>query len=515
MRTLVLNAGYEPLAVVSFRRALVLVLAGKAAVLAADEHPVHAGATTLERPSVILLTRYVRVPFGRSVPVSRRGVLRRDRHLCAYCGTTAGTVDHVLPRSRGGQDSWENLVACCVRCNNTKGNRTPEEMGWTLRARPVRAARAVLGGAGHRAPAPDLGGLPARGRLSAARPGVPGTARPWLDRAPAGRPPGRVAGWRDASHQHPPGARRHRSAWPRARTGWPRRPRCRCSSAAATPSTPRPPPGSSCRSSSRTSTGPAATCRSCCGASATSRCTSSAARAWPPPRPPRRRSPTSAWTPCPAPVRSRRSCPGAFGGWLELLRRWGTWSLREVLEPAIGYALDGAPVLPRVSATIAAMAPTFEQEWEPSAATYLVDGAAPAPWSRLRLHRARRDLPAGARRGRGGRAGPRGAARGGPSRLVRGLRRRGGRRVRPRPRVAGHLRRAAPRAAHRRGPGRVAGHGGGAAGRHLPRRAGRQDRSVGPGAEPAAGPGPARPRRPAGRPRPTRTRPGCTPWSSR
>ncbi len=77
--------------------------------------------------------------------------------------------------------------------------------------------------------------------------------------------------------------------------------------------------------------------------------------------------------------------PGAFGGWLELLRRWGTWSLRDVLEPAIGYALDGAPVLPRVSATIAAMAATFEQEWEPSAATYLVDGAAPAPWSRLRL----------------------------------------------------------------------------------------------------------------------------------
>jgi len=137
MRTLVLNAGYEPLAVVSFRRALVLVLAGKASVLAADEHPVVASSTSLPRPSVILLTRYVRVPFGRSVPVSRRGVLRRDRHLCAYCGTTAGTVDHVLPRSRGGLDSWENLVACCVRCNNTKGNRTADEMGWTLRTRPV------------------------------------------------------------------------------------------------------------------------------------------------------------------------------------------------------------------------------------------------------------------------------------------------------------------------------------------------------------------------------------------
>ena len=193
--------------------------------------------------------------------------------------------------------------------------------------------------------------------------------------------------------------------------------------------------------------------------------------------------------------------PGAFGGWLELLRRWGTWSLRDVLEPAIGYALDGAPVLPRVSATIAAMAPTFEQEWEPSAQTYLDGGAAPAPWSRLRLTGARRDLPAGARRGRGGRVGPRGAARGGQAGLVRGVRRGGGRRVRPRPRLAGHLRRAAPRPAHRRRPRRVAGHRGGAADRHLPRRAGRQDRAVGPGAEPAAGARPARPRRPAGRAR--------------
>jgi 5-methylcytosine-specific restriction endonuclease McrA len=72
--------------------------------------------------------------------VSRRGVLRRDEHRCAYCGGHAATVDHVLPRSRGGPDTWDNLVACCVRCNNLKGNRTPEEKGWTLRVRP-RAPR--------------------------------------------------------------------------------------------------------------------------------------------------------------------------------------------------------------------------------------------------------------------------------------------------------------------------------------------------------------------------------------
>jgi 5-methylcytosine-specific restriction endonuclease McrA len=89
---------------------------------------------------VILLVRYVRVPHGRAVPVSRRGVLRRDEHRCAYCEGHASTIDHVLPRSRGGKDTWENLVACCVRCNNVKGNRTPEEMGWTMSVRP-RAPR--------------------------------------------------------------------------------------------------------------------------------------------------------------------------------------------------------------------------------------------------------------------------------------------------------------------------------------------------------------------------------------
>ena len=137
MRTLVLNAGYEPLAVVSFKRALVLVLEGKASLLASDEdHPVLSSSGEWERPSVILLRRYVRIPSGRNVPVSRRGVLRSDGQRCAYCSSSASTIDHVLPRSRGGEDSWENLVACCLRCNNVKGDRTPAEMGWSLRLTP-------------------------------------------------------------------------------------------------------------------------------------------------------------------------------------------------------------------------------------------------------------------------------------------------------------------------------------------------------------------------------------------
>ncbi len=137
MRTLVLNAGYEPLAVVSFKRALVLVMNEKATVIEHVEgDPVWASRRAYDRPAVIILTRYVRIPGARQVPVTRRGVLRRDGHRCGYCGSAATTIDHVLPRSRGGADTWENLVACCLRCNNLKGDRTPQEMSWSLRLVP-------------------------------------------------------------------------------------------------------------------------------------------------------------------------------------------------------------------------------------------------------------------------------------------------------------------------------------------------------------------------------------------
>jgi 5-methylcytosine-specific restriction endonuclease McrA len=137
MRTLVLNAGYEPLAIVSFKRALVLVMNKKATIVEIDAgHPVYGATVALDRPSVILLTHYVRIPHSRRVPVTRRGVLRRDGQKCAYCAKNATTIDHVLPKSRGGADSWENLVACCLRCNNAKSDRTPAEMGWTLRTIP-------------------------------------------------------------------------------------------------------------------------------------------------------------------------------------------------------------------------------------------------------------------------------------------------------------------------------------------------------------------------------------------
>ena len=137
MRTLVLNAGYEPLAVISFKRALVLVMSEKATVIERNaEEPVWGTTAMYDRPAVIVLTRYVRVPTSRRMPVTRRGVLRRDGYHCAYCGKAASTIDHILPRSRGGADSWENLAACCLRCNNVKGDRTPQEMGWELLLTP-------------------------------------------------------------------------------------------------------------------------------------------------------------------------------------------------------------------------------------------------------------------------------------------------------------------------------------------------------------------------------------------
>ena len=137
MRTLVLNAGYEPLAVVSFRRALMLVLNQKATVLEQNEAlKVHSATGEFELPSVILLSRYVRVPGGRNIPVSRRGVLRRDGHRCAYCNRAANTIDHVQPKSRGGSDTWENLVAACLRCNNKKSDKTLAELGWQLKYIP-------------------------------------------------------------------------------------------------------------------------------------------------------------------------------------------------------------------------------------------------------------------------------------------------------------------------------------------------------------------------------------------
>lgn len=136
-RALVLNASFEPLCLVPARRAVVLVLRSKAEVVHSDHDLVRSERFRLARPSVIRLVQYVKVPYRRRAALSRRAVFLRDGHECQYCGTRAENIDHVLPRSRGGGHTWENVVACCRRCNGAKENRTPQEAGMRLRSRPA------------------------------------------------------------------------------------------------------------------------------------------------------------------------------------------------------------------------------------------------------------------------------------------------------------------------------------------------------------------------------------------
>nr|WP_196776944.1 HNH endonuclease [Haloechinothrix halophila] len=137
-RVLLLNATFEPLTALSLRRAVVLVVCGKAEVVHGDPSGLllHSATVTVPVPSVIRLNNYVRVPYRGMVPLTRAGLMHRDRYRCAYCGAKAETIDHVVPRSRGGQHTWENCVACCTRCNHRKADRLLSEIGWTLRMRP-------------------------------------------------------------------------------------------------------------------------------------------------------------------------------------------------------------------------------------------------------------------------------------------------------------------------------------------------------------------------------------------
>ena len=154
---LVLNATYEPLCVVPMRRAVVLVLAEKALVVEAGENVVRSAHLAVPVPTVVRLARYVRVPYRREVPLTRRAVLDRDGQHCVYCGVKADTIDHVRPRSRGGQHVWTNVVAACARCNHRKGDRLLAELGWHLGAAPVAppATVAVVMGWARRDPAWD------------------------------------------------------------------------------------------------------------------------------------------------------------------------------------------------------------------------------------------------------------------------------------------------------------------------------------------------------------------------
>lgn len=163
-QVLVLNATYEPINVCSLQRAVVLVLKDKAEVLEHAARKLRSATSAVAAPLVIRLRYFVRVPRHESRKISRRAVFARDGYECQYCGAASHlTMDHVIPRSRGGRSSWENVVTSCAPCNLRKGNRLPAEINMHPRMVP-------------RPPRPDV-------FISVAAPRQPNAWRPYLARA--------------------------------------------------------------------------------------------------------------------------------------------------------------------------------------------------------------------------------------------------------------------------------------------------------------------------------------------
>jgi 5-methylcytosine-specific restriction endonuclease McrA len=136
-RALVLNATYEPLSVVSRPRAVVLVLGERADVVHETGTVYHSEHLAVRVPSVVRLRYHVKVPYRRRAALSRGGVFVRDEGRCQYCGGRAESIDHVVPRSRGGEHTWENVVAACRACNTHKRDRLLEQTSMRLHRRPV------------------------------------------------------------------------------------------------------------------------------------------------------------------------------------------------------------------------------------------------------------------------------------------------------------------------------------------------------------------------------------------
>lgn len=137
---LVLNRSYEPLHICSGRRAVTMILGGRAETVEEDGFLIRSYRLSLPLPSVIRLQRFVRIPRRGEVIFSKRNVFRRDHFTCQYCGRHGKglTIDHIVPRSRGGHTNWENVVAACQPCNSQKGNRTVQESGMRLLRNPHR-----------------------------------------------------------------------------------------------------------------------------------------------------------------------------------------------------------------------------------------------------------------------------------------------------------------------------------------------------------------------------------------
>ena len=142
-RALVLNASYQPLCIVPARRAVVLVLKSKATIIEESEGQFRSEKVSLPVPAVVRLNYFVKVPYRARATLSKRAIFLRDDFECQYCGRAAENVDHIKPRSLGGTHTWENVVASCKPCNSKKENKSPAEVGLSLRRVP-RAPKDIL-----------------------------------------------------------------------------------------------------------------------------------------------------------------------------------------------------------------------------------------------------------------------------------------------------------------------------------------------------------------------------------
>ena len=137
---MVLNQSYEPLSICNIKKAIILVYLGKAELVQRDDSKkIRSVSKNYPWPSIIRINKYVNVPY-KKVVLTRKNILRRDRYRCVYCGRgdLLLTVDHIVPKARGGDDSWENLVCACTKCNNRKGDRTPEEANLNILHQPFK-----------------------------------------------------------------------------------------------------------------------------------------------------------------------------------------------------------------------------------------------------------------------------------------------------------------------------------------------------------------------------------------
>lgn len=136
---LVLNADYMPLSIANFKKAFKLICKGKAEVVFEDiTSSIRTERTTYSYPSIIRLVKFVTCPY-KKVVLTRQNIFKRDKHTCAYCsGKKNLTIDHIFPKSRGGKDTWENLITSCSSCNMKKDNKTPEEASMKLKFKPFR-----------------------------------------------------------------------------------------------------------------------------------------------------------------------------------------------------------------------------------------------------------------------------------------------------------------------------------------------------------------------------------------